>query len=131
MFSLANTFLTLLFSVSILLAGGTKTVVLAEARGVHGSGRVGFRPKPNSTRLNRFPGFGIRIRPNIGSDPIYRVFGLSGSESSVSRAGPQIGPDFLTELKLQKIHFFGPFYLIYFQKRPFRPYRNRPFYLIY
>ena len=31
MFSLANSFLTLLFSVSILSAGGTKTVVLAEA----------------------------------------------------------------------------------------------------
>ena len=31
MFSQANSFLTLLFSVSILLAGGTKTVILAEA----------------------------------------------------------------------------------------------------
>ena len=31
MFSLANSFLTTLFSVSILLAGGTKTVVLVEA----------------------------------------------------------------------------------------------------
>ena len=31
MFSLANSFLTSLFSVSILLAGGTKTVVLVEA----------------------------------------------------------------------------------------------------
>ena len=31
MFSLANSFLTSLFSVSILLARGTKTVVLVEA----------------------------------------------------------------------------------------------------
>ena len=31
MFSLANSFLTLLFSISILSAGGTKTVILAEA----------------------------------------------------------------------------------------------------
>ena len=31
MFSLANSFLTLLFTVSILLVGGTKIVVLAKA----------------------------------------------------------------------------------------------------
>ena len=85
------------------------------SRGVHGSGWVGFRPKPNSTRLNRFPEFRICIRPNIGSDPTYWVIGLSWLESSVSWSGPQIGPDFLTELKLQKIHFLGPFYLIYFK----------------
>ena len=31
MFSLANSFLTLLFSISILLVGGTKKIVLVEA----------------------------------------------------------------------------------------------------
>ena len=84
-------------------------------RGVHGSDRVGFGPKPNSTRLNRFPKFGIRIRPNIGSDPIYRVIGLSESESSVSWVWASDWAGLFDRVKITENIFFWPFYLIYFQ----------------
>ena len=42
MFSLANSFLTSLFSVSIILAGGTKTVALIEA--ILGEEKLYFKP---------------------------------------------------------------------------------------
>ena len=80
-------------------------------RGVHGSGRVGFRPKPNSTRLNRFPEFGIRIRPNIGLDPTYRVIGLSGSESLVSRVWASDWAELFAIVKITENSFFWAFLL--------------------
>ena len=92
---------------------------MGTSRGVHGSGRVGFRPKPNSTRLNRFPGFGIRIRPNIGSDPIYRVFGLSGSESSVSRVWASDWAGLFDRVKITENTFFWAFLLNLFSKKAF------------
>ena len=90
------------------------TIIL---RGVHGSGWVGFRPKPNSTRLNRFPEFGIRIRPNIGSDPIYRVIGLSGSESSVSRVWASDWAGLFDRVKITENTFFWAFLLNLFSNR--------------
>ena len=86
-------------------------------RGVHGSGRVGFGPKPNSTRLNRFPEFGIRIRPNIGSDPIYRVIGLSGSESSVSRVWASDWAGLFDRVKIIENTYFWAFLLNLFSNR--------------
>ena len=80
-------------------------------RGVHGSGWVDFGPKPNSTRLNRFPEFGIRIRLNIGSDPTYRVIGLSGSESSVSRVWASYWAGLFDKVKITENTFFRAFSL--------------------
>ena len=89
------------------------------SRGVHGSGRVGFGPKPYSTRLNRFFIFGTRIRPNIGSDPIYRVFGLSGSESSVSRVWASDWAGLFDRVKITENTFFWAFLLNLFSKKAF------------
>ena len=42
-------------------------------RAVHGSGRLGFGPDSNSTRLDRVIKNLTRNRPNNGSDPTVRV----------------------------------------------------------
>ena len=89
-------------------------LVVVKVRGVHGSGRVGFGPKPYSTRLNRFFIFGTRIRPNIGSDPTFRVIGLSGSESSVSRVWASDWAGLFAIVKITENSLFWAFLLTYF-----------------
>ena len=80
-------------------------------RAVHGSGRVGFGPKLNLTRLDRFPEFGIRIRLNIGSDPTFQVIGLFGSESSVSRVWASDWAGLFAIVKITENSFFWAFLL--------------------
>ena len=54
--------------------------------------------------------FWIRIRPNIGSDPIYRVIGLSGSESSVSRVWASDWAGLFDRVKITENTFFWAFF---------------------
>ena len=47
--------------------------VVFVAKAVHGSGRVGFGPNPDSTQLDRVIKNLTRNQPNNGSDPAVRV----------------------------------------------------------
>ena len=66
---------------TVKIGEGPRLLVLV--RGVHGSGRIGFGPKPNSTRLDRVTEFQIRIQSNIRVRSDISDNWSSGSESLV------------------------------------------------
>ena len=65
--------------------------VVFVAKAVHGSGRVGFGPNPDSTQLDRVIKNLTHNQPNNGSDPVVRVNRWTGRFGRLGGFGPKLG----------------------------------------